>query len=409
MKTETQTAETIADQSASALSTDHNEYNFLTAHSAATDIKSPLEENLAKTPDFVGYTTGTIKMTVSPLLMEQLAELRTMVVTTNLKKLANFIQALQVDLPQADGRLTVILNPAVFCTYVPYCETPQDITDMMREKSEVKIEIFDGFATVDGLPIWERLSGERMDFYSIFKIYRDMKYGLLDSGDYVMQNRTIAGLGRQLNVSGSLLATLAKIYNWSVRCDYYDFYMGREIAKRKAQQVQLVQSDHFKLANKLMKQASDYLEKHVAALKPKDALEMLELGLRYSRISIGLSADKPDAATTAAHQPALAIYNTTTNNTADQMLNLNATLGSNNQNCGSPVERQLQQDMKNEDNLLSILHVLQKSGAMATAIGDNIKASNSVEETDNTSPVVVVDAVSINSSTAADKVGDLND
>ena len=59
--------------------------------------------------------------------------------------------------------------------------------------------------------------------------------------------------------------------------------------------------------------------------------------------------------------------NNTTNNSADQMLNINA--GTSTPKSGtSVVEQQLAEDMKDENNLLSILHVLQASGAMKTAI-----------------------------------------
>ena len=48
------------------------------------------------------------------------------------------------------------------------------------------------------------------------------------------------------------------------------------------------------------------------------------------------------------------------------MMNINA--GNTSEKAGSVVERQLAEDMKDENNLLSILHVLQASGAMKTAI-----------------------------------------
>ena len=75
--------------------------------------------------------------------------------------------------------------------------------------------------------------------------------------------------------------------------------------------------------------------------------------------------DKPGDVV-ATRQTNLSIYNSTTNNTADQMMNIHA--GSTPEKTGSAVERQLAEDMKDENNLLSILHVLQASGAMKTAI-----------------------------------------
>ena len=65
----------------------------------------------------------------------------------------------------------------------------------------------------------------------------------------------------------------------------------------------------------------------------------------------------------------MAIYNTTTTNNADQMLNI--------QNIGgdpsgkSEVEKQIQRDMKSNDTLLSIMHVLHSSGALDAALNED--------------------------------------
>ena len=95
---------------------------------------------------------------------------------------------------------------------------------------------------------------------------------------------------------------------------------------------------------------------------------MLQLGIEYSRLSIGLNRDKPGSSVTAPTQPTLAIYNNTTNNNADQMVQVNQTSA-----FSSEVERQLHEDLKAEDNLLSILHVLQRSGAIETALNEDLK------------------------------------
>jgi hypothetical protein len=395
-----------------ALSAPADSFDFLSVNKAETfpDIASPLDVARKEATNFAKYNTGTIKMTVSPQLLTQLEAIKSMKVTKEFRKLAQFVEILQSELPNSDGKPTVLIDPSVFAEFIPNCDSPADITDSMKERSQLPLEIYDDVATINGIPVWERLSGERMDFYNIFKIYRDMRYGMLDNGDYVILSRTIAGLGRELGVPGILLSVLAKTYNWSARCAYYDTYMDHEIQKKRMQQVQLLQSDHFKLANRLMNKALDYLEKHSAAMKPRDAIEMLKLGFEYSRISVGLPGDKPNGGAAAPNQPTLAIYNTTTNNQADQMLNINAAAGnSTNQNCGSAVERQLQRDMKDENNLLSILHCLQQSGAMATAISENLIGSNSSDEGDSAPEMIDVAAVLNNSPSAANKDGGSNE
>ena len=135
--------------------------------------------------------------------------------------------------------------------------------------------------------------------------------------------------------------------------------------KRKAQQEVMIRNEHLKMTQQLASKAWDKLTKQINNLGPKELIQVLELGIKYSRISAGMLPDKPGDAV-ATRQTNLSIYNSTTNNTADQMMNINA--GNTSEKAGSVVERQLAEDMKDQNNSLSILHVLQPSGVMKTAI-----------------------------------------
>ena len=240
-----------------------------------------------------------------------------------------------------------------------------DLSDSMRDRATLPLEYMDNIAVIQGIPAWDILPGERVDFHNVFKLYRDSRYFLLDTGDYAISNRTIAGLAKQLGVSGSILTYISKLYSWQDRCALYDSYMESEMQKRKAQQEVMIRNEHLKMTQQLASKAWDKLTKQINNLGPKELIQVLELGIKYSRISAGMLPDKPGDAV-ATRQTNLSIYNNTTNNTADQMMNIHA--GSTPEKTGSAVERQLAEDMKDENNLLSILHVLQASGAMKTAI-----------------------------------------
>lgn len=362
-----------------ALSNVTPDFTFLREDSAATNnsmLLTPLEEESGKIVSFAQYTTGTRgAITISPAMQEQCNELRKITVTSELKRLAFIVAQLQGKLT-INNKATAIVNPTLIAEQVPYIEDVNDLTDDIIERSTNRIDILDNTPVIAGLPVWDRLDGERIDFYNVFKLYRDSRYLMLDTGEYVFQSRTMAGLARKLNLPGALLSYLSKLYAWTTRCSYYDEYMEEQMRKRRAIEVQLLQADHYKTANRLMKKALEYLENHDGMLKPKEAIEMLELGLKYSRISLGLQGDKPGTAVAAGNQTTLSIYNSTTNNKADNMLNVNAQVGSNNQSGLSNVELQLQQDMKDEKNLLAILHVLQASGAMGTAVNSDLKEVN---------------------------------
>lgn len=338
-------------------------YGFLTGARLAEEQLTPLEQATGKVKSFASYTTGAIELKVTPEMMQFAEGLKELKLSTEFKKLAQFVQTLQRDLPMQNNLLVVIINPTWLASQVPFCDTPEDITEEQVKKSQWKIELSGDYAMIEGVPVWERLDGERIDFYNLFKLYRDARYGLLDTGDYVLCNRSMAGLARKLNLSPAMVNTIASIYNWSLRCAYYDRYFEMEIARRKQLEVQILQQDHLKFASTLVDKAMSFFEKNSAQITPKDAIAMAELGFKISRLSLGLMPDKPIAGGDQASQPLLAIYNNTTNNQADKMIQVN-----DQRSYGSEVERRLQEDIKDNTNLLSILSVLQRSGAMATAL-----------------------------------------
>ena len=351
--------------SGTALSQSNNDFSFLQGIKAET-LTTPLEEESGKIERFANYQTGTLALAITPAMVEQCSVLRTLQITTELKRLASVVAQLQASF-ESDGCIRAIVDPALIAQELPYTEDLEDFTDDMKERSMMMIEHIDSTPTIKGMPVWDRLPGERVDFYNVFKLYRDSRYFLLDTGEYAIVNRTLAGLARQLSIPGVILSYISKLYSWKTRCVLYDQYMETEMQKRRVQNEVLLRNDHLYMAQKLCKKAYDFLDKNFTKLAPKEALQALELGIKYSRISIGLLPDKPGA-TVAGNQTNLSIYNTTTNNTADQMLNVNAGVTPTGQGAGSAVQRQLQQDMKDENNLLSILHVLQASGAMASAV-----------------------------------------
>lgn len=357
---------------ATALSKKADTYVFLQdPETQLTEQSTSWEDNAAKAElntRFANTNTGTIEFTVSPEVITQLELLRQMKVTSDFIKLATFVQALQRTMPSSDGRLLCFINPSTLAGNIPFCESPSDITEDIINESTVHLEMTDDMALVDGVPVWERLDGERLDFYQLFKVYRDMRYTITSDGDYFLLDRSMAKLSRLTNVSARVINCLAKIYNWAMRVSYYDVYMERCAYKRHQAKVQLMESDHFRISNELVNRAFNYLKSNINKLTPKEALNMLQLGIEYSRLSIGLNRDKPGSSAAAPTQPTLAIYHNTTNNTADQMVQVNQQSA-----FSSEVERQLHEDLKAEDNLLSILHVLQRSGAIETALNEDLK------------------------------------
>lgn len=296
--------------------------------------------------------------------------------------LANFIAQLQqmMDVTPS-GEYLALIDPTVIAECMPYCDSPDDIPEDKFNQAVVKLDYEDGIPTIGGLPIWERLDGEVIPYYKIFKEYRDMKYDTVSTANTtneltIVGSRSIGRLAERLNIPGRQLTMLSKIYHWAMRTRAFDNFKMREIALKKQRQAEELESKHAKYSNELLEQAITYLKQHPAQLNPKTALQMVEIGMKYGRISVGLAGDKPGSNASAVHQTNINVSQT--NNSADQMLNMQQGAGGNDtaqgskgSGHGSEVERQLANNMKDPSNLLSVLHVLNKSGAFVNVVQEN--------------------------------------
>jgi hypothetical protein len=300
------------------------------------------------------------------------------------EKTSNFIQFLQNMLDvNRDGIPLAYIDPTVIAQYAPYYNDPEDIPEDKQKEAIVKIEFEDGIPIANGIPLWERLDGEPIAYYKLFKQYRDMKYCEISAGgdNQVTEKRTIVGtrsmarLAEDNNLPGRPLSILARIYHWMLRVKLFDRQKEREIALKRQRQAEELESKHAKYSNEILEQAINYLKDHKAKLDPKVAVQMVELGMKYGRISVGLLGDKPGSQAAVAHQTNIAISQTQTHthNEADQMVV--AQMGGDSQGRGSKaeqsaVERQFAKDIGKPENLLSIIHILNKGGAFVSSVAN---------------------------------------
>jgi hypothetical protein len=203
--------------------------------------------------------------------------------------------------------------------------------------------------------VWERQEWERIEYYNLFKLYRDMRYAFYNESDALLTTRSLNTLAKAVRVPPKVVHYLATVYHWTLRVALYDVWMNALQVHRVAVKRSLMLDRHTKVSQSLISKAFACLSKNAEKMSPKDALEMLKLGLAYERISAGLLGDKPEVQGGQTTQgPLLSIVNQTNNTTGPLQVN-NA--------LDSRPAQQLQEDMKKPDTLLSILSVLQRSGA----------------------------------------------
>lgn len=261
------------------------------------------------------------------------------------RKLGNFVQYFQVNLPtNGFGVPMQLVNPLLLAQNVNLmeCETTDDVPDSVLQRAILRVDFDDGLPIIDGVPIWERLDGEHVDYYKLFKEYREMLY--------VSGSRALTKLANMFNIAGKYLNVLSKVYHWQLRVRAYDVYKKMEYERKRSFERQLLESKHAKVADTLLTQALTYLEHHPEQLNPKIAVQMLQLAIKVGRLSVGLNAEKPGTEDTSIN----------TNININQVPNANAETGVTVD--GNPSNTQ--QKVADVSTLQSILHILDKSGAL---------------------------------------------
>lgn len=272
------------------------------------------------------------------------------------RKLGNFVQYFQVNLPaNSYGVPLKLINPLAIAEHMLDCETTDDVPEHALNAAIMDIDIEEGIPVFEGLPIWERFDGELLEYYKLFKEYREMLY--------VSGSRAVSRLAGTHNVAGKNLNALAKVYHWQLRCRAYDHFKNMEMARKRQFEVERLEKKHHRVADTLLETSLKYLEDHPEQLNPKVAVQMLQLAMKAGRLSLGLNPDKPGTGDAA---PSINIHQTSGAGTAHEStttVEIGSKGGSN--------------DKPDMSYLQSIVHILDKSGALDKAKHEIIDAEYS--------------------------------
>lgn len=260
------------------------------------------------------------------------------------RKLGNFVQFFQINLPtNSYGVPMKIIDPTIIASNLLDCESTDDISDEVVDAATLNVDFEEGVPLVEGLPIWERFDGELLDYYKLFKEYREMLY--------VSGTRAITKLANSSTIEGKILNTLSKAYHWQLRCKAYDAYRAMEREKKRLFEMSKLESKHSEAAASLLERSLAYIEDHPEQLNPKVALQMFQIAVKTGRLALGLSPDKPGAGDGG---PQIHIQ---------QHTNVASDGSSINQITPEKSER----DTIDADYAQSIMHILDQTGALDKA------------------------------------------
>ncbi len=208
-----------------------------------------------------------------------------------LQMLGEKIQSYQQHIEKLDNGLPVAyIDPQVVVERLMEEElTQQEIT-----QATVTIDYLEGFPIVNGLPFWERLDCEPLDYYKLFKSYRNQKN--TDS------TRSFEKLIEQTAIKIGYLYAFSKIYHWQYRCLSYDLFNKFLIEEERIKAVKVMEGTHKKTAEKMWNICTTYLEEltnspdKIKAFKPSEFKSLLIEARKLERLSLGLPGDRPPSA-----------------------------------------------------------------------------------------------------------------
>ena len=176
-------------------------------------------------------------------------------------------------------------------------EDPNVVPQRVIEKAQIAIEDIDGIPAVNGLPLWERLDCESLDFYKLFKIYREQKtVGIKTESDNVRYQRSFENLKEITGFTRKALYAISKVYHWQMRVSLYDSYRENFIEKENDRMINLMETRHIAAAKNIFEKCLKYFteidDKKLSKLAPKDVLSWWNEATKLERLSRGLPGDK---------------------------------------------------------------------------------------------------------------------
>lgn len=294
-------------------------------------------------------------------------------------KLGELVQYFQAGImTNRDNVPVAYIDPTVIAPLLLEADSPDDIPDAVVKEATIPVEFDEGFPTIGGIPLWERLDGEPIPYYKLFKQYRDMKY--LN----VATQRSIARVGEVTLMPGRHLNALARVYHWQLRAKAYDVYkeIERQLARHAA--AEQLESRHAKVSSRLLDQAVAYLETHPEQMNTKSAIQLVELAMRSGRLALGLNPDKPGSGNNQGSDSGGHSTNITiANNTGSGAMLVSGGVPGGGGGRGSLGHTNGAGEAKDTQHLRDILNVLSRSGAFETATVPNMvpnTAPNAVPE-----------------------------
>lgn len=204
-------------------------------------------------------------------------------------KLGKWVKALQQNVAlDRFGRPMSYVDAEIVLTNTITFHNLEEFLDYPPEGVFIPIDYSQGYGTANGFPIWERLEGETLEYYNIFKAY------LYLHEEQLKPLRMIEELEMRTRANSRQIKALMNIYHWQLRADEYDHFKEMHIQKQKEVAIIQMENKHHKMADKIMDKIGQTLETmNFETQELKDLIKLMELAVKLQRLSLGQDPTKP--------------------------------------------------------------------------------------------------------------------
>ena len=202
-----------------------------------------------------------------------------------MKRLRRYVTQIQGTLPQDPQNRPLMLVNANEVQKTGLLKSLEEIIEEPPNDMLFPVSYMEGIPTIFGTPIWEKLEGENLTYFELFKRYRSLPK--------THQTRSIYKLSQECGTPITHLELLRQCYHWGDRVVAYDLYLHEQQEIILEQRRKEIQGKHSKAASELFNKCTEYMIANIDKLTPKTALEWAEMAVKLERMSVGLQPDKP--------------------------------------------------------------------------------------------------------------------
>lgn len=203
------------------------------------------------------------------------------------------LQLNQFDLPAAIFRPDLLPTTSSVATIEPNGNVSDvNVPGEVWDNAQLNISYAEGFPTIDGAPIWERMDFEPLQVYEAFQMY----LGLRDAHDGIralyLQERI-----EENEYTREELNDMFFTYYWPQRAAAYDLFNVSVAERKREHRTVRLDETMYEQAEALNSIATEYMngDEFEELMTPDIAMKLHSMSTKHQRLALGMNPSGPSA------------------------------------------------------------------------------------------------------------------